>query len=920
MASIIPGYNYDIFISYRQKDNKGDRWVSEFVDSLKTELEATFKEDISVYFDENPHDRLQETHNVDKSLEGKLKCLIFIPILSQTYCDPKSYAWQYEFLPFLRMAEDDQFGRDVKLRSGNVASRILPIRIHDLEEEDIQLFEKETGSVLRALDFVFKTSSGVSRPLLFNEDHPHDNLNETYYRDQINKVALAIKDIIGSMKIPVATGEVKEKEIQPDIAEQPERDIKPRIKKHNLPISTTSFIGREKEIKEVRDLFNKSRLITITGAGGCGKTRLAREIASMLIEEYIDGVWFIDLAPIKDPILVSKEISEVLNIKEDPNKPIVNTLIESIKDKSLLILLDNCEHLIQECAEIAHKLLNTVKGIRILATSREALNIQGEVVWRIPLLSFPITDSIKDIKEINQFEAIRLFVDRAGSNQPGFTLNPQNVSSVTQICRRIDGIPLAIELAASRIRHLGPKAILERLEEQFKLLSSSSRTGPERQQTLKATIDWSYKLLSKQEQLLFKRLSVFVGNFNLEAIEEVCSDKKLKKDNIIEVISQLVDKSLVISENLEDESVRYKCLVPIQQYSLQKLIECGDEKEQREQHLSYYLNMAEDAYKEQFESQLKWLNKLEVEHKNLLSALNWSDYHSPEEFIVLSGALAWFWRGHSHIILGKDYLEKASSKVVGKSEEYARVLFGLAIILGLTQDVARVMDLMNESLGIWRKSKNLREEAWVLSEISEPYFRNGDYETSLKYCEQSLEIARKVDNPGLINHCLIYLCQVFVHSKQYDHGRPLVEELLASSEKLEYIFGIESARHYLGDCALGTKNFKEAENRYALGIETALKYGMIALAAFDLQGVAFALSGQLRLAKSIRLDAAARELMRNLGGTVDGLYKFWDDWIDTYIGGAREILGEELTRKYEDEGKNMGFEASVEYAMNFDKD
>jgi tetratricopeptide (TPR) repeat protein len=200
MASLIPSYEYDIFISYRQKDNKGERWVSEFVEALKTELESTFKEDVSLYFDENPHDRLQETHNVDKSLEGKLKCLIVIPILSQTYCDPNSYAWQNEFLPFIKMAENDRYGKDVRLRSGNVASRILPIRIHDLEKEDIKLFEKETGCVLRPMDFVFNTSSGVNRPLRANEDHPNDNLNKIFYRDQVNKMAHAIKEIILGMR------------------------------------------------------------------------------------------------------------------------------------------------------------------------------------------------------------------------------------------------------------------------------------------------------------------------------------------------------------------------------------------------------------------------------------------------------------------------------------------------------------------------------------------------------------------------------------------------------------------------------------------------------------------------------------------------------------------------------------------------
>lgn len=214
MASVIEGYEYDIFISYRQKDNKGDRWVSRFVEALNTELEGTFKEDVSVYFDENPHDRLQETHDVDKSLEGKLKCLIFIPILSQTYSDPQSFAWQYEFLPFIKLAGGDRFGKDIRLRSGNFASRVLPIRIHDIEEEDVKLFEKETGLKLRALDFVFRTATGVSRPLLQNEDHPNENLNKTFYRDQINKVARAIKDIITGMKtetVPNAEDKLKVK-------------------------------------------------------------------------------------------------------------------------------------------------------------------------------------------------------------------------------------------------------------------------------------------------------------------------------------------------------------------------------------------------------------------------------------------------------------------------------------------------------------------------------------------------------------------------------------------------------------------------------------------------------------------------------------------------------------------------------------
>jgi tetratricopeptide (TPR) repeat protein len=250
MSSIIPGYEYDIFISYRQKDNKHDGWITKFVENLKGELEATFKEDVSVYFDENPHDRLQESHNVDKSLEGKLKCLILIPILSQTYCDPNSYAWQFEFLAFNKLAIEDRFGRDVRLRSGNVASRILPIRIHDLDQEDIKLFEKETGSVLRAIDFIFKTTTGVSRPLLSTEDHPNDNLSKTFYRDQINKVAHAIKEIILGMKTePIQImGEMDQpgelvKEV-PEVERRiaPGRPVKEGIVKFLIPLTIIALL------------------------------------------------------------------------------------------------------------------------------------------------------------------------------------------------------------------------------------------------------------------------------------------------------------------------------------------------------------------------------------------------------------------------------------------------------------------------------------------------------------------------------------------------------------------------------------------------------------------------------------------------------------------------------------------------------
>jgi predicted ATPase len=680
----------------------------------------------------------------------------------------------------------------------------------------------------------------------------------------------------------------KEEDTEESLAVSEEKTQPKRVstspRKHNLPEQLTSFIGRSKELETVQKLLSENRLVTLTGAGGCGKTRLATEVASTLIEKYEDGVWFVNLGPVTDPNFVAIEITDVLDIKEEPNKAITDTLIENIESKSLLILLDNCEHLVQACAEIADKLLQSVKGLRILATSREALNVPGELVWRTPSLSFPDNGAKMDIDEVLQYEAVQLFTERASTSKPGFILNPQNVSPIVQICQHVAGIPLAIELAATRIRQLSLETILERLDDQIKIFASTSRTAPKRQQTLQATIDWSYNLLTEEEQRLFNRLSVFTGDFSLESVEEICTDDEIKKENTLSLLCQLVDKSLVIAEDQEDESVRYRCLMPLHQYSLQKLIEIGEEEKYRDRHLSYYLSMAEQAYKEQFESQLKWLNKLEQEHDNLIAALNWSSAQSIEEFILLSGYLAWFWYLHSHYSLGMDYLEKALLKKTDKSEAYARVSAGLGMISHWSGDSQRAINLFNESLDIWRRYQNHLEEAIVLSLLG-AYAYNIDDESGLRYNEKSLEIARKIGNPGLLNHCLVYICQRYVFSKKFDQAKSYLEELLKSSEKLEQPIGIIAAHHFGGDCALGSRNFKEAEKKYSFTITIKLKFGFAAQVCYDIQGVAFSVSGQSRWAKAIRLDAAARKVASQYGVTIDGILELWDEWIDAYIKG-----------------------------------
>jgi predicted ATPase/DNA-binding SARP family transcriptional activator len=430
------------------------------------------------------------------------------------------------------------------------------------------------------------------------------------------------------------------------LAVAPEAAAAPR---NNLPAQVTSFVGRDLELREVKKLLRKSRLVTLTGAGGCGKTRLALEAARELVEAFPDGVWLAELEAVSDPALVSRSLGSALGIREDvalgvggqAPQPVMDKLIDYLGGKELLVVLDNCEHLIEACAQVAESVLRSAPKLRILATSRERLGAGGEVLWPVPPLGLPRPEETSP-QQLVQHDAVRLFVDRATAVQPTFVLDAEAAPAVHHICHRLDGMPLALELAAARVRVLPPQEIAARLDDRFSLLVSGSRTALPRHQTLRAAIDWSYGLLSEPERELFGQLSVFAGGFTLEAAEEVCGDGEVEQTEVLELLSRLVDQSLVVPHG--GGKARFRMLETLRRYAAERLDESGKVEALQRRHAAYLLRLAERAAPLlRGPEQAVWLRRLETDHDNFGAAIGWALRHDPEMAIRLSDALAYFW-------------------------------------------------------------------------------------------------------------------------------------------------------------------------------------------------------------------------------------------------------------------------------------
>jgi len=637
---------------------------------------------------------------------------------------------------------------------------------------------------------------------------------------------------------------------------------------NNLPQQATSFIGREKELSELQRLLAKTRLLTLTGSGGCGKTRLGLQLAADSLEQYPDGAWLVELAPLTDPGLVPQTVAAVLGLKEVPGKPIVQTLTEYLKDRRLLLLLDNCEHLLHACAQLVDALLRQCPQVKILASSREALGIGGEQAYRVPSLSLPDPKQAHTPASVAPFEAVQLFTDRALLARPDFEVTDHNAAMLVSICHRLDGIPLAIELAAARVRSLSVEEIHRKLDQRFRLLTGGSRTALPRQQTLRSLIDWSYDLLKDPEKLLLQRLSVFAGGWTLNAAEQVCAGDGVEDREVFDLLTSLCDKSLVVVGQ-NDGHTRYWLLETVRQYAREWLLESGAGEPLRARHRDYFLALAEEAEpKLAGPEQAAWLQRLEQEHDNLRASLDWSlSEVGSEGGLRLCAMLRQFWMTHGHFAEGRERCTAALGKVAAEQRTPVRasVLRAAGVLAYFQSDYAAARALLEESLAIAGQLGDRWGMSSALNNLGNVACDRGDYPAAQALHEESLAIRRELRDRSGIANSLNNLGNVAYEQGEFARARALYEESLQIGRELGDRIAVARVLGNLGNVAMRHEDLPSARMLHEESLAIKRELGLKQLIARSLISLGNVTSAEGDLVSAIALYKECIAMERELG-------------------------------------------------------
>ena len=575
---------------------------------------------------------------------------------------------------------------------------------------------------------------------------------------------------------------------------------------HNLPAQLSRFIGRETELAEARARLAEVRLLSLVGPGGAGKTRLALQVAAESAADYPDGVWLVEFAPLSDPALVPQAVAGALGLREAGDRALRETLADALRAKSLLLIWDNCEHLIDACAHLAETLLRGCPGLRLLATSREALGIGGEAVLPLSSLSLPTHDAPTG------GDAVRLFLDRAQAALPSFRPSADSAPAIAEICVRLDGLPLALELAAARVRTLTPAQIAARLDDRFRLLSGGARTALPRQQTLRALIDWSHALLSPAEQALLGRLSVFGGGWPLEAAEAVCAGGDVEEWEILDLLARLVAKSLVVAEPPADGQVRYRLLDSLRSYAAARLAETDESDSLAARHAAWFLALAEEAEPHlSGPAQASWLNRLERDHDNLRAALRRFAQTDSVASLRLSGSLWKFWWMRGYFTEGRGFLERALAAGAGADPALrARALSRAGILAEAQGDYAAAIARYEEGLHLHERLGDRLSVASLLTNLGNAASSQGEWSSARRYYEEGLAICRELGDQKRVAILLMNTGIVANHQKEYAEARALYEESLVILRRRQDFGPLSSVLLNLGDLAHIQKDYAQA--------------------------------------------------------------------------------------------------------------
>jgi predicted ATPase/class 3 adenylate cyclase len=687
--------------------------------------------------------------------------------------------------------------------------------------------------------------------------------------------------------------------------------------RNNLPQQLTSFVGREIQMAEIKALMDRTRLLTLTGSGGAGKTRLAIQTAADALDGDCDGVWLAEFASLTDPSLVTSTVAAAIGVKEEGGKSILQSLSDYLKNRSVVLVLDNCEHLLDAIANLATHVLQQCPNVRILATSRESLGISGETSYRVPSLSLPDSKQTHTANNLSHYEAVRLFIDRAAQAQPSFTVTNENAPALASVCLRLDGIPLAIELAAARVRTLTLEDIDSRLDRRFQLLTGGSRTALPRQQTLRSLIDWSYDLLNEAEKAFLSQLSVFAGGWTLEAAEAICSGEPNADSEALDLLASLVDKSLVVVET-SGTNARYRLLETPRQYARDRLLDRGDADLWRSKHFDYFLAMSVKAEPLLTSPEAReWLRRLETEQGNLRAALDWSGarVETHGKNMQMAAALWLYWSIRGQYSEGRERLSSALSSNPDADPVIRRtVLKGAGTLANWQGDFETAFALLEEALAIAVKLGNKEFIASSLNSLGFINCRIGDYAKGVELLKQSLAIAREVGDSTNIATILGNLAEaILIQGGDSSEAKSLTEESLVISRQIGAQVGIANALGRLGYIAIIEGEPSSAKSWYEESLSLFREMGFMRGIVESIEGLASVAYLQNIIDRAVRVWGAAATLREQLGLALHETERIP---FEAKLAEVRSALGDDaLFETLWAEGRAMGMDAAVELAL-----